>query len=1137
MTSRTFDAALSEPDDDASQSQLRQLIAANDFSSLTSANAEQYLQAFCNHEFSYARRRWIGLTLAGMIGAASISIDCLQKPPQALQKLGSVVLSDTELEVTKIVAGLVMRQALAHSIEYNLFWASDKVRNSAPNFPQHIDVRWMPRFQDFLDALHSLALTTSTNDASTMYPISLNSPGEFEWGKSDEGLPVAIIQAENLTVILPDRDLCDVHFLDVPIDHILSARSRQATLHDSQARVPKHAPWEVILTLQANPWSYRLNTSPHQGTELIFLFEHTPDAKEWEGCVKAHQQSTSTSMGPPPPKAHPHMSSSSPIKCGAASPLTSNAKSQTTGVPQPRQRLTQLRSSGRNPQSHEEPEGATQDHTTDPKPKSTGSAQASRAREGVVTNDKSVAAVESTEERSSRSRSSQAANRMEKAASRSRLREHSSSDEYSSGHSTVPQPAQEISMPEPTASSKGRLPKVSQSTKDKVVKRLPEPASDLDIPTDSSAETDEPRTKAANTTEKLGAKPQQQSNPSRTAKQSQKPSTRSTRSRVKRKADDDNDDEFIPDEIRSRKSTTTTANRRSGARAVAGTNKRRKMMHKGSSEAMVAMSDEAQGSTRDINDATIIPIPSELTGKARKLREAELHVPKDPIPPGRTTKASLINGLLDSQRPAKPAKPSSDTFKKPLPPAQSAQFPSTPTKVRTKPAEPSTRVQTPVDRLMQSTHRARSIFHSSPPPRHTADGSDVWTPHVAMHREVLSSNSKPVPASPNAESTAISGHADREAVDMEKEKADVQTARSDPFRQRRSNHKVSSFTRRLTGEGADGSPTRSINITGSGNSEPQPLEVMTMNEQLPEVLSSVRKDHQRRDMTPMLRSGTPLKHRSRQIVWTNHTSRQLHQAGQSSPLKIFGASTRSERHTTKGSSGRPADTTLRDADRESTGRSVPPSVRSRMAEIVEKRLDQDLQHTTHESIMAAPLQLVEDTQLASAAPGIPGQYQYMHGDETLVNNDEDGLGTAGFANSSVNFPSSPPIGGSPSNHSSTSADSDLLPTDPPIPNSDAEELEWEASLNPHQRALHDLLIRTSKRVLRHVVDNEAAVTDIAEIFERDGEHVLRSLLERHDGDYEHVFDELDVEGKRLQNELQDVAEHLAKQRKRIRAIV
>jgi hypothetical protein len=125
---------------------------------------------------------------------------------------------------------------------------------------------------------------------------------------------------------------------------------------------------------------------------------------------------------------------------------------------------------------------------------------------------------------------------------------------------------------------------------------------------------------------------------------------------------------------------------------------------------------------------------------------------------------------------------------------------------------------------------------------------------------------------------------------------------------------------------------------------------------------------------------------------------------------------------------------------------------------------------------------------------------------------------------------------SPSSHSSTSAELELL-TGPSLPSSQAEEMEWEANLQPHQRALHELLVRISKRVMRHIVDNETAVTDIAQIFARDGEHILNSLLQRHDSDYGIVFSNMVNKKKDLEKELEHAAKHIAIERIRVNAIV
>lgn len=77
---------------------------------------------------------------------------------------------------------------------------------------------------------------------------------------------------------------------------------------------------------------------------------------------------------------------------------------------------------------------------------------------------------------------------------------------------------------------------------------------------------------------------------------------------------------------------------------------------------------------------------------------------------------------------------------------------------------------------------------------------DFGLGHTPADTEILSSNTKKVPDSPHAESTAISGHADQEEVHREKHRADLETAKSDPFQRRRGSKMPTTFLRKLTGE-------------------------------------------------------------------------------------------------------------------------------------------------------------------------------------------------------------------------------------------------------------------------------------------------------------------------------------------------
>ena len=105
-----------------------------------------------------------------------------------------------------------------------------------------------------------------------------------------------------------------------------------------------------------------------------------------------------------------------------------------------------------------------------------------------------------------------------------------------------------------------------------------------------------------------------------------------------------------------------------------------------------------------------------------------------------------------------------------------------------------------------------------------------------------------------------------------------------------------------------------------------------------------------------------------------------------------------------------------------------------------------------------------------------------------------------------------------------------------MPTSEAEAEQWEATLQPHQRALHDQLIRVSKRVLRHVVDSETAVTDIADVFASDGEHLLNGILQRQHSDYNELRVEMALKKKALKKELENAVKALAKERQRVAAL-
>jgi hypothetical protein len=1073
MSSTAFEAALSQPDDDASNSQLCTLISARDYSGPTlPAVAESYLRAFCEITPSAIRRRWVGIALAGMMGQSPAVVAHIRQMGRELQKLGAIIQSNGEQEETKIIAGIIMRQGLEQGIEYGNFWDSDKVKHSAPNFPDKHDARWMQQFQKFLDTLGELAITNPTTDALILFPISLVTSDDFRWRDSSNGLPVALLQSGHIIIIAPNERLEGIQFVDIPVSHVRSIRSEPARLHDSQAQKTKYEPWDVILTLSTVSWSYRLNSVQRTATDFSFLFVHEGDAKEWKSCIEKELKELKE------PKVHPTMSRSSPIATGSSSDRDLN-----TRKPPPR------------------------------------ASQSQRVGQSIV----QTLLVESSDPIVQRPRSQPS--------------------EQAPPEQTSPKM---LSSSKQATYSKGKLPRISQATKQKALKQLRAQSDDLDMPTDGEAElADLPGASSSATSSSERSQPPRQTRGHARAKV-----TKMRKSQTKHEADDD--EEFVPDGLKAKK---TTGKRKSAPNIIADSKPAKK----------------ARG--RPVNNA-----------KATASRPKQQNKPKASAQPPSSVASSyhsLLGGLLGSTM---PTKTSSAPFKIPKILTKTAQTPSTPTKPRRKPVEAPTRLQTPTDaRRHPKDDALRPIASSPPSPTHYVpeDRSVDRLRQSAVETEILSSNSKPVPASPNAESTAISGHANRDDVASEKLTGDFQMAKSDPFTQRTKVPVVTGLYRRLTKEGAANANieltiglSHNVPVTGNEEETSRAEPVVVASQSIPQSMPWQKKANPSEIIAASTnsvsgaantrRSAVGVKVRSPQITDSPTEVRQRKQDAnmrdaQKSKRKATPTSQQSSHETSANVDCNPTrqastemaqtqtirlqeETTMLQEEttrlqeeteglQEQTGRMLGQTARpsQRRASRSPKGECVDM----GDSILDAPKRFIDNTQAEYTDQSVDME---MEGDTLPGEYGDDEQPEMGPKASPLTFRSSPPVPGSPSSHSSTSAEPEP-PTDPPELSSQAEEMEWEASLQPHQRALHDLLLRTSKRVMRHIVDNETGVTGIAETFAKDGEHVLDSLLQRHDSDYNNVFQDMKGKKKILQRELERAAKQMADERRRINAMV
>ncbi|KAF1998073.1 hypothetical protein P154DRAFT_565023 [Amniculicola lignicola CBS 123094] len=337
--------------------------------------------------------------------------------------------------------------------------------------------------------------------------------------------------------------------------------------------------------------------------------------------------------------------------------------------------------------------------------------------------------------------------------------------------------------------------------------------------------------------------------------------------------------------------------------------------------------------------------------------------------------------------------------------------------------------------------------------------------------EVLSSNSKPIPASPHAESTAISGHAERGRMEMEKDIGDQETAKADPFTQPQSqaSKRSTDFTRRLTDESlwAD-----VANTPSKAHYEPS-VVVVVVKEPTSQASSERRGSNRSVHVIP--------------------SQRKARRARSPSPTE---------------------------ADR--------PIKRQRKSDPLQIAQSEIPQTQAEASIVDPPAQPVDDTQPLDALAHEGGSMG-MDGDDTLVAEEESELPIAKTA--PEHFPSSPPQ--APSSHSSTSAHpSSESEQEPSSAIDQGEEQSWEASLQPHHLTIKEQLFRVSNHVLRNVVSSEAAVEDIVDEYSRDGAILLNNLVDRHSGKFESVLTRVRHNKRILKDELEKLAADLAQEQQR-----
>lgn len=1117
--SQALEDALICSDDVAACQSLHDLLAEETLSRspVLPTTAKAYLEAFCDHNRPVIRRRWTGLNLAKLIESRPKVVPHLRQNLNDLARLGAIILGSTEVEETKIVAGLIIRAGLTHGFKFTDFWSVEKAHVTAPMFPKDADTCWMKNFQDYLDTLTSqIPLGGTPPQLAILYPIALIASDGYTWTAPDSSLPILFIESHALTIITPEPRYHEIRFVHISKQWIQKVSCRPYDAYDSQDREANVQPWQVVLEFHPGS-SYQVNCSQRFSSSFIIVVQHD-DAQE---CITSineilfpDEALSSGVLGLD--SSHDRDRKTVKTAIERANPLSKGGvlefnRSENKGTtPREKKRTQEVmsdaadteQSTGRQTKPGTIPaarkssrlSGATPDlgmnfecPDESPSVKRTKTKKRTPYRKRSPIGSVPISGSAISKEPISRVKTPIQDTAYGKAEKIGTQRSQVQPSPKSPGHKKEKSKA--TRLPKIVRSSQRRVPKSrreqtdvlsserenhhddesikrgTKRTRAKTITYREDISSEGD---DSGSEYEErkkakrprgrPSKLAANSESwtQLSAKQGSSSKKKRGPKVSTQPLKGSLLANLQKSA--------VGEKHNSVPSTVVTEPNTVQAPAVALQKLYKPSASRCLEEAGVNLSSEACILSKLNN----VESDDDFNGSQKKSGTTATKQPsldRAPSTP-RSKRAKLDNtdaeGRTNMQESAFSKPPS--TFA-PMRILQEASSPCTSRvngSMQAPPRpEPTTEetIKITSPRRQPRTESARKWSDQRQTPIHQLGKRSLSDMSGGL--EILSSNSKPTPASPHAASTAISGHADRHDVTMEKALGEYKIEKSDPFRSDKP--KVNEFTRRLRGNGSV-SPVPEV---GEGSSQHCPIELGDS----PSSASS--------DAPP----STAINYKS------ELTKTHVNVAQRNELLEVRTPDRRN------------------DSRDQMVGRSVKVSTK---VIIQSRQHNADSEKDANHDYVSGMADLQDDTLVDLEEPQLP---------ELKV--------------TPMNLRSSPPpMNSSTSSHSSTSAE--LEPkTDSPALAPEDEEMEWEASLKPYQRDLKDQLLRVSNRVLRHVIDNESAVNEIAETYAEDGQHSLDLMLHDHKQKFDAMHEEFRQKKTKITKASEKVLSKLRKEREAI----
>ena len=205
--------------------------------------------------------------------------NCLANFSDVIKGIGQIIL--TKSEDLKLVAGMVIREMMLTGMQHACFWPTDAISSAIADFPTHDSQHWMEKFQDFLDDLHALRFIENNGDKDpgVLYAFEIVAEDSVHITK-ETGLIVLLVEGGNLTCVAPPSRTRIAQCFDIPLAHVTNVGVSKSTVRTIRGSQTEYTTAALTLDLRSQSWTYLCNAKEYHSPKFLILCRNLSEAQE-----------------------------------------------------------------------------------------------------------------------------------------------------------------------------------------------------------------------------------------------------------------------------------------------------------------------------------------------------------------------------------------------------------------------------------------------------------------------------------------------------------------------------------------------------------------------------------------------------------------------------------------------------------------------------------------------------------------------------------------------------------------------------------------------------------------------------------------------------------------------------------------